>query len=139
MVDAKLQNLSLIEATGAVLIARVDEAEEAYQICRAAVDGGIRAVEVPLTVPRALSVIERLTTDYQGQGIVVGAGTVLDGHAAYQAISAGAQLLVSPHLSRDMLSVALRYQVVSMPGAMTPTEVVDAASAGADVVKLFPA
>ena len=51
MLDAKLRNLSVIEATGAILIARVDDAEEAYQICRAAVDGGVRAVEVPLTVP----------------------------------------------------------------------------------------
>jgi 2-dehydro-3-deoxyphosphogluconate aldolase/(4S)-4-hydroxy-2-oxoglutarate aldolase len=83
-------------------------------------------------------VIERLTRDFQGQGILIGAGTVLDGHAAHAAISAGAELLVSPHLSRDVLEVALRYQVVSIPGAMTPTEIVDAASAGADVVKLFP-
>ena len=69
---------------------------------------------------------------------MIGAGTVLDGHAAREAISAGSRLLVSPHLSRDVLDVALRYQVVSMPGAMTPTEIVDAASGGADVVKLFP-
>jgi 2-dehydro-3-deoxyphosphogluconate aldolase/(4S)-4-hydroxy-2-oxoglutarate aldolase len=138
MLDAKLRNLSVIEATGTILIARVDQAEEAYRICRAAVDGGIRAVEVPLTVPHALGVIERLTSEYQGQGIVIGAGTVQDGHAAHAAISAGAQLLVSPHLSREVLNVALRYQVVSIPGAMTPTEIVDAASAGGDVVKLFP-
>jgi 2-dehydro-3-deoxyphosphogluconate aldolase/(4S)-4-hydroxy-2-oxoglutarate aldolase len=52
MLDEKLRNLSVIEATGAALIARVDQAEEAYQVCRAAVEGGIRAVEVPLTVPR---------------------------------------------------------------------------------------
>jgi 2-dehydro-3-deoxyphosphogluconate aldolase / (4S)-4-hydroxy-2-oxoglutarate aldolase len=139
MRDARLQALSAIQATGTILIARVDDGEEAYQICRAAVAGGIRAVEVPLTVPSALGVIERLTTEYQSQGVVIGAGTVLDAQAAYAAISAGAQLLVSPHLSRGMLDVALRYQVASMPGAMTPTEVVDATSAGADVVKLFPA
>jgi 2-dehydro-3-deoxyphosphogluconate aldolase/(4S)-4-hydroxy-2-oxoglutarate aldolase len=139
MLDAKLRNLSRIEATGTILIARVDEPEEAYRICRAAVAGGVRAVEVPLTVPRALGVIERLVQDYQGQDVVIGAGTVLDGYAAYAAISAGAQLLVSPHLNREVVKVALRYQVVSMPGAMTPTEIVDAVSAGADVVKIFPA
>src|SRR5579884_3194844 len=126
MLAAKLRNLSIIEATGAILIARVDDPQDAYQICRAAVEGGICALEVPLTVPRALNVVERLTHDYAGQDVVIGAGTVLDGHAAYAAISAVAQLLFSPHLSHDVLSVSLRYQAVAMPGAMTPTEIVEA-------------
>ncbi|TCC17503.1 bifunctional 4-hydroxy-2-oxoglutarate aldolase/2-dehydro-3-deoxy-phosphogluconate aldolase [Kribbella speibonae] len=133
----KLQRLQAIADTGVVLIVRLDDAEEAYQVATAAIAGGIRALEITYSVPNALRVIERLATEHPD--VVVGAGTVLDAQAAYAAIQAGAQLLVSPNLSPEMLAVANRYQAVSISGAFTPTEIVNSAEAGADLVKLFPA
>ncbi|MDQ0618437.1 bifunctional 4-hydroxy-2-oxoglutarate aldolase/2-dehydro-3-deoxy-phosphogluconate aldolase [Arthrobacter globiformis] len=135
----KFEVLETIVKSGALLIARLDSADEAYRVAEAAIEGGIRAVEVPLTVPGALGVIERLTDKYGEQGIVIGAGTVLDAEAAFAAISAGARLLVSPQLNPKMIAAANRYQAVTASGAFTPTEVVDTLEAGADIVKLFPA
>ncbi|MET4590777.1 2-dehydro-3-deoxyphosphogluconate aldolase/(4S)-4-hydroxy-2-oxoglutarate aldolase [Arthrobacter sp. 754] len=135
----KFEVMETIVRSGALLIARLDSADEAYRVAEAAIEGGIRAVEVPLTVPGALGVIERLTDKYGEQGIVVGAGTVLDAEAAFAAISAGARLLVSPQLNRKMIAAGNRYQAVTASGAFTPTEVVDTLEAGADIVKLFPA
>ncbi|MGX5715434.1 bifunctional 4-hydroxy-2-oxoglutarate aldolase/2-dehydro-3-deoxy-phosphogluconate aldolase [Arthrobacter sp. MAHUQ-56] len=135
----KFETQETIIRTGALLIARLDSADEAYRVSEAAIAGGIRAVEVPLTVPGALGVIERLADKYGDQGIVVGAGTVLDAEAAYAAISAGARLLVSPQLNPKMIATANRYQAVSASGALTPTEVLNTLEAGADIVKLFPA
>ncbi|MGO4236160.1 bifunctional 4-hydroxy-2-oxoglutarate aldolase/2-dehydro-3-deoxy-phosphogluconate aldolase [Pseudarthrobacter sp. YAF2] len=135
----KFETLETIVRTGALLIARLDTADEAYRVAEAAIDGGIRAVEVPLTVPGALGVIERLADKYGDQGIVVGAGTVLDAEAAYASVSAGARLLVSPQLNPAMIATANRYQAVTASGAFTPTEVLNTLEAGADIVKLFPA
>ncbi|MFF2244984.1 bifunctional 4-hydroxy-2-oxoglutarate aldolase/2-dehydro-3-deoxy-phosphogluconate aldolase [Arthrobacter sp. NPDC058130] len=135
----KFEVLETIVRTGALLIARLDSADEAYRVAEAAIDGGIRAVEIPLTVPGALGVIERLADKYADQGIVVGAGTVLDAEAAYAAVSAGARLLVSPQLNPNMIAAANRYQAVTASGAFTPTEVLNTLEAGADIVKLFPA
>jgi 2-dehydro-3-deoxyphosphogluconate aldolase/(4S)-4-hydroxy-2-oxoglutarate aldolase len=135
----KFETLETIARTGALLIARLDSADEAYRVAEAAIEGGIRAVEVPLTVPGALGVIERLADKYGDQGIVVGAGTVLDAEAAYASVSAGARLLVSPQLNPKMIATANRYQAVTASGAFTPTEVLNTLEAGADIVKLFPA
>lgn len=135
----KFEVLETIVRSGALLIARLDSADEAYRVAEAAIEGGIRAVEVPLTVPGALGVIERLTDKYGAQGIVIGAGTVLDAEAAFAAISAGARLLVSPQLNPKMIAAGNRYQAVTSSGAFTPTEVVNTLEAGADIVKLFPA
>jgi len=135
----KFETLETIVRTGALLIARLDTADEAYRVAEAAIEGGIRAVEVPLTVPGALGVIERLADKYGDQGIVVGAGTVLDAEAAYASVSAGARLLVSPQLNPAMIATANRYQAVTASGAFTPTEVLNTLEAGADIVKLFPA
>lgn len=137
--NRKLESLRAIDETGCVLIVRVDDPDEAYRVSTAAVEGGIRALEITLSVPRAIEVIRRLADEYRHDDVVVGAGTVLDGHAAYEAVSAGARLLVSPHLSPDMLAVANRYQAVAIGGAMTPTEILTTVEAGADIVKLFPA
>jgi 2-dehydro-3-deoxyphosphogluconate aldolase/(4S)-4-hydroxy-2-oxoglutarate aldolase len=134
----RLQALQVVDQTGAVLIVRLPDAEIAYDVAVAAVEGGIRALEITLSIPGALRVIERLATRFDADGVMVGAGTVLDGQAAYACISAGARFLVSPQLNRDMIVTANRYQVASMSGAFTPTEVLETVEAGADIVKLFP-
>ncbi|MFI6118974.1 bifunctional 4-hydroxy-2-oxoglutarate aldolase/2-dehydro-3-deoxy-phosphogluconate aldolase [Streptomyces sp. NPDC051064] len=134
----KLHVIETIRDSGNVLIVRLDTAEEAFEVASAAVAGGIRALEITLSIPGALTVIERLTERFAGEDVVFGAGTVLDGHAAWSSIQAGAQFLVSPNLNPEMIRVANRYQVATISGAYTPTEILDTAEAGSDIVKLFP-
>lgn len=133
---AKLGTLQAIDRTGVVLIVRLADPEEAVAVASAAVEGGIEVVEVPLTTPHALGAVELLATRFPDAR--VGAGTVLDGHAAYAAIGAGARFLVSPQLNLEMLATANRYQVPTISGALTPTEILATAEAGADIVKVFP-
>lgn len=134
----EFEALRAIHDTGAVLIIRLDSEDEALAVAHAAIAGGIRALEITLSVPGAKRIITALSEEYSAQGVVIGAGTVLDAQSAYSCIEAGAQMLVSPNLDSGMLEVANRYQAVSISGAFTPTEVVDTLSAGADIVKLFP-
>jgi 2-dehydro-3-deoxyphosphogluconate aldolase / (4S)-4-hydroxy-2-oxoglutarate aldolase len=135
----KFNAVNSITHTGAVLIIRTETAEEALSISEAAIEGGFRALEITLSVPGALNVISRLSDRYNDNGVVVGAGTVLDDDAAYASIAAGARLLVSPNLNPAMIATANRYQAVTISGAFTPSEIVDTMQAGADIVKLFPA
>ncbi|WP_129660595.1 bifunctional 4-hydroxy-2-oxoglutarate aldolase/2-dehydro-3-deoxy-phosphogluconate aldolase [Rothia halotolerans] len=134
----KLEVLQAIHESGNVLIVRLDTAEEAFEVASAAVKGGIRALEITLSIPGALKVIQRLTERFAEDNVVFGAGTVLDSHAAWASIQAGAQFLVSPNLSPEMIRTANRYQVPTISGAYTPTEILETAEAGADMVKLFP-
>ena len=134
----KLQTLRTIDDSGAVLIVRLPEADTAERVAHAAIEGGFRALEITLSIPGAVDLIRRLAQRYDAEGVVVGAGTVLDGHAAYECIGAGARFLVSPQLNREMIRVANRYQVPTISGAFTPTELLESAEAGADIVKLFP-
>ena len=134
----KHEVLQAITGPGALLIIRLDSADEAIAVARAAVAGGIRALEVTLSVPDAFDVIHTLSTEFADDGVAVGAGTVLDEQAAFTAISAGARLLVSPNLNPNMIRLANRYQVATISGAFTPTEFVQTLEAGADIVKLLP-
>ena len=134
----KLRTLRTIEESGAVLIVRLPDADSAERVAHAAIEGGFRALEITLSIPGAVDLISRLAGAYASKGVAIGAGTVLDGHAAYQCISAGAAFLVSPQLNPEMIRVANRYQVPSISGALTPTELLQSAEAGADILKLFP-
>jgi 2-dehydro-3-deoxyphosphogluconate aldolase/(4S)-4-hydroxy-2-oxoglutarate aldolase len=135
----KLRTLRTIDESGAVLIVRLPDADTAERVAHAAIKGGFRALEITLSVPGAVGVIRRLAGQYASEGVAVGAGTVLDGHAAYECIRAGAAFLVSPQLNHEMIRVANRYQVPTISGAFTPTELLESAEAGADILKLFPA
>lgn len=135
---SKLDTLRAIDETGAVLIVRLSHADDAEKVVDAAVEGGFRAIEVTLSVPGAVDLIKRLAERHGRNGVAIGAGTVLDGYAAYECIRAGATFLVSPQLNPEMIRVANRYQVVTVSGAFTPTEVLNTAEAGADIVKIFP-
>lgn len=134
----KLRTLRTIDESGAVLIVRLPDADSAERVAHAAIEGGFRALEITLSIPGAVDVVRRLAAQYGPQGIAVGAGTVLDGHAAYECIRAGAAFLVSPQLNPEMIRVANRYQVPTISGAFTPTEFLESAEAGADLLKLFP-
>ena len=134
----KLRTLQTIDESGAVLIVRLADVDTAERVARAAIEGGFRALEITLSYPGAVDLVGRLAAEYGVRGVAVGAGTVLDGHAAYASIQAGAAFLVSPQLNPEMIRVANRYQVATISGAFTPTEILASAEAGADIVKLFP-
>jgi 2-dehydro-3-deoxyphosphogluconate aldolase/(4S)-4-hydroxy-2-oxoglutarate aldolase len=135
----KNEKLQTIVDCKMVVIIRSDDTEDAYKIAKAAIAGGAKAIEVTFSVPNALSVIKRLSDQYSKDGIVIGAGTVLTAEDASAAILAGAELLVSPNLNPKMIKFANSYQVVTISGALTPTEIFNTLKAGADIVKLFPA
>ncbi|MDN3019081.1 bifunctional 2-keto-4-hydroxyglutarate aldolase/2-keto-3-deoxy-6-phosphogluconate aldolase [Paenibacillus sp. BSR1-1] len=135
----KLENLNKIYESGIVLIIRSESEEEALAVAEAAIQGGIKVLEITMSVPNALNVIRTLANQYRDQGILIGAGTILDAETANAAILAGAELLVSPQLNPEMIKVANRYQAVTISGAFTPKEVIETLEAGADIVKLFPA
>jgi 2-dehydro-3-deoxyphosphogluconate aldolase/(4S)-4-hydroxy-2-oxoglutarate aldolase len=129
--------LQRIAQTGIVPVVRASSAEEAMQVIEAIRAGGIPILEITMTVPRALRVIEQVADAY-GDKVVVGAGTVLDAETARSCILAGASFVVSPSLNLATIETCLRYSIVVTPGALTPTEVVTAWQAGADAVKIFP-
>lgn len=135
---AKLRTLQTIDESGAVLIVRLPDADTAERVAHAAIEGGFRALEITLSVPGAVDLIRQLAAQYEADGVVVGAGTVLDGYTAHECIRAGARFLVSPQLNREMIRVANRHQVPTVSGAFTPTELLESAEAGADILKLFP-
>lgn len=134
----KHEILSAVVDSGVVLIVRLDSPDEALAVSRAAVAGGIRALEITLSVPRALDVVRTLADEFADDGVAVGVGTVLDAEMAVASVQAGARMLVSPNLNPDMIRAANRYQAVTISGAFTPTEIVQTMEAGADIVKLFP-
>ena len=127
-----------ILARGMVGIVRAGSPDAALQIAEACIAGGITALEVAFTTPDTLGVLRTLR-ERHGADVLLGAGTVLDTETARAAILAGAQFIISPGVNVETIALCQRYQVLSMPGAMTPTEIVTALQAGADIVKVFPA
>jgi 2-dehydro-3-deoxyphosphogluconate aldolase/(4S)-4-hydroxy-2-oxoglutarate aldolase len=134
----KSEVIRRIKETGIIPVVRAGTAEEATSVAELIKAGGISILEITMTVPGAARVIESLTQRY-GDEAIVGAGTVLDAETARACILAGAQFVVSPALDLATIACCRRYGVVVLPGALTPTEVVQAWSAGADFVKVFPA
>lgn len=130
--------MEVIEGTGVIAVIRADSAGELVDVCAALRDGGVVASEITMTTPKALDAIER-ANDKLGDSCVIGVGTVLDAQTCRAAILAGAQYVVSPSLDLDVIAMAHRYARPVIPGALTPTEIVTAWSAGADMVKVFPA
>ncbi len=134
----KKQIVEQIENLGLVPVVRASSADEAMQAIDAIKAGGVNVLEITMTVPGAIKVIERVADKY-GSDVLVGAGTVLDPETARACLLAGAQFIVSPALNLDTIALCQRYSAPVMPGVLTPTEVITAWSAGADFVKVFPA
>ena len=122
---------------GVVAVLRADSSAELLNVAGALREGGVVAIEVTMTTPGALKVIEEAAARMKDS--IIGVGTVLDPETARAAILAGAEYIVSPTLHLGVIEMAKRYGKVVMPGAFTPTEILTAWQAGADVVKVFPA
>ena|SRR5579862_7325780 len=133
----KDQILRQIHKVGLVPVLRAPSAEAAIAAAAAIEAGGVPVLEVTMTVPGAIEVIAAIAKAHQGR-VLVGAGTVLDPETARACILAGAQFVVSPALNVKTIELCNRYSVPIIPGALTPTEIVAAWEAGADVVKVFP-
>ena len=123
---------------GIVAIIRAPSSEQLGRVARALYEGGIDIIEVTFTVPRALEILAEVRRDL-GDKVLLGAGTVLDPETARAAILAGAEFVVSPVVNLDVIRLCNRYDKLVMPGAFTPTEILTAWDAGADVIKVFPA
>src|SRR6202522_4718070 len=129
--------LNALREIGLVPVLRAQSVEQAMALADAIAAGGVTVLEVTMTVPGAIQVMRQLAE--KRPDILIGAGTVLDPETARMCILEGAQFVVSPALNLQTIEMCHRYSVAVLPGALTPTEIVTAWEAGADVVKVFPA
>src|SRR5712692_8256909 len=137
MSRSKHDALAKIHEVGLIPIVRAPSPEDAFKAAEAIAAGGIGIAEVTMTVPNAIRVMERVVERY-GDKVLLGAGTILDPESCRAALLAGAEFIVTPSLHVGVIEVAQRYSKACIPGALTPTEVVTARQAGADLVKNFP-
>ena len=133
----KLEQMQQIEACGIVAIIRANSADELIETAAAIHAGGVDVIEVTMTTPNALQVINDVSSTY-GDRVLVGAGSVLDAETARAVILSGANFIVSPVTKPDVIEICNRYGKVVIPGAFTPTEILMAWETGADYVKVFP-
>ncbi len=132
------QTLQRILDVGVVAVVRSESSAILVKVVHALAAGGVTAAEITFTVPDAIDVIRQVRKE-AGDAVVLGAGTVLDPETARAAILAGAEYIVSPVLNLDVIRLCHRYDKAVIPGAFTPTEILTAWEAGADIVKVFPA
>jgi 2-dehydro-3-deoxyphosphogluconate aldolase/(4S)-4-hydroxy-2-oxoglutarate aldolase len=132
------EDLTRVLDSGIVAIIRSSSSEQLVAVARALYEGGVDVIEVTFTVPGVLDIIAAVRREL-GSKILLGAGTVLDPETARSAILAGAEFIVAPTVNVDVIQLCHRYDKLVMPGAFTPTEVVSAWQAGAEVIKIFPA
>ena len=134
----RLDAVQRIISCGVVAIVRMDDAAGLGQVAHAIREGGVDVIEFTMTTPGALDIIAKSSTEF-GDSVLLGAGTVLDPETARAAILAGARFLVAPTLNLRVIELAHRYDVAVLPGTFTPTEMLTAWEAGADLLKVFPA
>lgn len=123
---------------GIVAIVRADSGDDLVRVVEAVAEGGVRCIEVTMTTPGALECIETASKKLAGADVLLGVGSVLDAETCRLAILAGAQYVVSPVTSEPIIRMAHRYGRPALPGAFTPTEIVNAWEQGGDLIKVFP-
>ncbi len=132
------EDLTRVLDSGIVAVIRSTSSEQLVDVARALYEGGVDVLEVTFTVPRALEIIAAVRQSL-GDKVLLGAGTVLDPETARAAFLAGAEFLVAPTVNLDVIRLGNRYDKLVMPGAFTPTEILTAWEAGAQIIKVFPA
>src|ERR1700745_2719216 len=135
---SKENQLQHVLDSGIVAVVRSPDSQQLVDVCRALAEGGVSVVEITMSVPNALDVL-RQVKQALGDRVLLGAGTILDAETARAALLAGAEYVVAPTLNLDVIRLCQRYDKLVMPGALTPTEILTAWEAGADIVKVFPA
>ncbi len=134
---SKIDDLQRVVQSGIVAVIRADRGELLADVAEALLAGGVSVMEVTFTVPKAAQVLEQVASRL-GDRVLLGAGTVLDSETARIALLSGAEFIVSPSTHLEVIQLCQRYDKLVMPGALTPTEIVTAWQAGADIVKVFP-
>jgi 2-dehydro-3-deoxyphosphogluconate aldolase/(4S)-4-hydroxy-2-oxoglutarate aldolase len=127
----------ILERVGIIPVLRARNASQAHAVVQAMLAGGVTVIEVTMTVPGAVDLLRELKNEY-GAKLLLGSGTVTTGDQAEATIEAGAEFVVSPSFHPDVIAVTKARKKLSIPGALTPTEVITAWNAGADYVKIFP-
>src|SRR5262245_35695225 len=135
---SKEAHLRQVLDCGIVAVVRSPDSQQLVEVVRALADGGVTVVEITMTVPNALDVLKQVRQAL-GQRVLLGAGTVLDPETARAVLLAGAEFIVAPTVNVEVIRLCQRYDRLVMPGAFTPTEILTAWEAGADIVKVFPA
>jgi 2-dehydro-3-deoxyphosphogluconate aldolase/(4S)-4-hydroxy-2-oxoglutarate aldolase len=133
----KKKALDMIEKTGIIPIIRVDSSETAMKVADAFLEGGVRIIEVTFSVPGATDVVRQLARE-MGDKVLIGTGTVLNAKMVDDAVAAGSEFIVSPGYSRELIEATKKHSKACIPGALTPTEILDAYNLGSDAVKIFP-
>ncbi|HEV3115551.1 MAG TPA: bifunctional 4-hydroxy-2-oxoglutarate aldolase/2-dehydro-3-deoxy-phosphogluconate aldolase [Gemmataceae bacterium] len=135
---SKEKQLQQVLDCGIVAVVRCPDSQQLVEVCRALADGGVTVVEITMSVPNALEVLRDVRRGLADR-LLLGAGTVLDGETARAVLLAGAEYVVAPTVNLEVIRLCQRYDKLVMPGAFTPTEILSAWEAGADIVKVFPA
>src|SRR6516162_7192788 len=135
---SRTNHLQRVIDSGIVAVVRSPDSRQLVDVVGALADGGVTVVEITFSVPNALDVLKQVRQAL-GDRVLLGAGTILDAETGRAALLAGAEYLVSPTLNLDVIRLCRRYDKLVMPGAFTPTEILAAWEAGADIVKVFPA
>lgn len=136
---SKQDDLDRISDSGVVAVLRGADADTVIDVAEALKAGGVTAIELTADTPNVTDMLSDVTASFDDEETIIGVGTVLDAETARAVTLAGAEFVVSPSLHKDVIELCNRYGTVVVPGAMTPTEVITAYEAGADVVKVFPA
>ncbi|MCQ1529396.1 bifunctional 4-hydroxy-2-oxoglutarate aldolase/2-dehydro-3-deoxy-phosphogluconate aldolase [Lutispora saccharofermentans] len=134
----RIETIRKIADLGIVAVVRTESKEQGIKIVDAIKNGGIKAIEITMTVPGALDIINEISETYKNEDILIGAGTVLDPESARACMLAGAQYIISPNLNIETLKICNRYRIPSFPGVMTVKEALEAMEYGAEILKLFP-
>ncbi len=135
---SKETHLRQVLNCGLVAVVRSPDSQQLVEVVRALADGGVCVAEITMTVPNALDVLRQVRQQL-GDRVLLGAGTVLDAETARAVLLAGAEFIVAPTVNLEVIRLCQRYDKLVMPGAFTPTEILTAWEAGADIVKVFPA
>lgn len=134
----RLKTLMKLNEEGIVAVIRAESKEQGLKVVDAVKNGGIKMLEITMTVPGAIDIIKELTEHYKNEDVVIGAGTVLDPETARACILAGAKYIVGPSLNLETVKLCNRYRIPVMPGIMTVREAIEALEAGAEILKVFP-
>ncbi|MGE5496704.1 MAG: bifunctional 4-hydroxy-2-oxoglutarate aldolase/2-dehydro-3-deoxy-phosphogluconate aldolase, partial [Syntrophothermus sp.] len=134
----KAEVLEKVIKCGAVAVVRLQDSAKLIKVANALHEGGVSAIEITMTIPNAIKVIEQAARELDSE-IIIGVGSVLNADTARDAINAGACYVVSPIFKREVIELVRSYDLPVMPGCFTPTEIQTAWEAGADVIKVFPA
>ncbi len=134
----RIETIRKMVDCGVVAVIRAESKEQGTKIVEAVKNGGIKALEITMTVPGAIDIIKELSEAYKNEDVIIGAGTVLDPETARACILAGAEYIVSPSLNIDTVKLCNRYRIPVMPGVMTVKEAIEALEYGVEIIKVFP-